>query len=152
MTREIIIHKSGFISKLQVSDEIMKCRVEDGIESLLLASLISQDPESTDLSVHRVLQEENRKWLGYERRPASFKKASKLLLNAFPHQNDGQSMHPVWFICRKYISHVVALADLFEMNSYKDLPPEQFHDFIELCLYAAWYVVMWRRFSALTSL
>ena len=48
-------------------------------------------------------------------------------------------MHPVWSVCRRYISHVVTLADLFKRNSYKDLPPEQFHDFIELCSYAAWY-------------
>lgn len=112
--------------------------VEDGIEYLLLTSLISQEPETTDLSVHRVLQEEYRKWLGPDRRLASFRRTSKLLLNAFPHQKDGRSMHLVWSVCRKYISHVVTLADLFKRMFYKDLAQEDFHDFIELCSYAAW--------------
>ncbi|KAJ5736937.1 uncharacterized protein N7483_002062 [Penicillium malachiteum] len=39
---------------------------EDGLDSLLLASLVTQD-ELGDIPIHRVLQEEYRKWLGPER-------------------------------------------------------------------------------------
>ncbi|KAJ5710116.1 hypothetical protein N7493_009708 [Penicillium malachiteum] len=113
--------------------------LEDGLESLLLASLVTQD-ELGDISIHRVLQEEYRKWLGPECQLASFKRAAKLLLGVFPRQKDGRSMHLVWSICRKYISHVVSLAYLFKRNSYKSLPAEQFCEFVELCSYAAWYL------------
>lgn len=113
-------------------------RVDDAIQNLLSASLLTRDPLTEKYRVHRLLQQQFRDWLGEERRETAYYNAARLLFEAFPKQVNMQTLHPFWPTCKQYIQHVASLGGNILKYKYNDLPWSRLETFVMLSSNAAW--------------
>lgn len=94
------------------------CSFSDIVQPLIASSVISKDPKRNSFRVHRVLQQEFRRWQnarslrsGAESSRDSVCLAAKLLVETFPRQINGETLRPRATICEQYIQQAVALCD-----------------------------------------
>ena len=149
---------------------LMLCRFDDALLELLSTSLMTKDPEASDISVHRLIQEKYREYLApsdevtYQSvtpgnkqstaadgdRPTTqrthdklylcFTSAAELLVHFFPEQNQGRLLRPQFGLCKKYAGHVIALCDRSEQFHFKARAKGDMESFCRLAQSCAWYI------------
>jgi hypothetical protein len=93
------------------------------VQPLVGSSVVAKDPDRNCFRVHRVLQQEFRRWQnnrsdrdGTESSRDSVCLAAKLLVEAFPRQINGETLRPRATICGQYIQQAVALCDRLKQD------------------------------------
>jgi hypothetical protein len=102
------------------------------------ASMLSKDPQTELISVHRLLQDEFCRWLGAQRRETYFLAGAQLLVNLFPRQINGQTLRGQTEQCRKFIQHALALSARQQQYKIAKDALAKLESFVELMTNCAW--------------
>lgn len=128
------------INSSKGSQALTTASFEDALTPLFQSSILTKDPGSSLIRIHRVLQDEFRRWLGPQRIQEHFLAAAHVLSESFPKQVMGRTLRDRASKCQRYIQHATTLCDRQRHYDFGRDNPSCLESFVELIKNCAWSV------------
>ncbi|KAI0104342.1 P-loop containing nucleoside triphosphate hydrolase protein [Nemania sp. FL0031] len=119
-------------------------------EELIGLALIEKDPNTGNMSLHRLEQVQFEHYLDLPSRQRAFEVAAKLLYDAFPNEQTGQRFTGTWDDCATYIQHAIVLNSHYLTRSsspFQYLAPPEFTKLMAWCSWYLWEIADYSSFA-----